>query len=577
MNRLFVVTMFQKLKWSVTKKITFCFSLLVLLILTSSVLIFVSIVNLESNATAERHKSIALADGRSFREHVQSQLNAYSDAIYLTQQRVINSSYALQAQDSLTKLRLDEPDKLQNPQSQLFILDKSYQELTKIFVELNRNLLNQEVAEADRLWAGNLGLRNYILNSTDNYLKELELDNQLIIQDSSFSSVFTKSIAVAAGLLAIIFAVLLAWLLSAAIGQPMATIRRYLDKVSAGDYSGSLLLPNRDELGDLAQALNFNVETFRGLIESFNIGSKIEEAVKNLKTVSSRQARNANEQVSYTTQVSAAMQELSATAQAINQNADEVAEASQTTFGQVQTVINTSAEVSKTVQQLKEVVVKAGQSIELANADFGFLVEKLNDVDSHSQNSEVIVKIITELAQQIHLLALNAAIEAVGAGTYGERFAVIAREVKDLAARSSQSAGNIKTLIVATRRATQEARLQALERHENVGNLVDLGSKVEQVVEIVLSQVDTNQQAVQAILDAAEKSAYQSSQIRAAAYEQQAASEQILANIRSITEAVSVGAEGSHNVAATSVQLSLISAALTNRLAQLSLPIATAG
>lgn len=74
-----------------------------------------------------------------------------------------------------------------------------------------------------------------------------------------------------------------------------------------------------------------------------------------------------------------------------------------------------------------------------------------------------IVGSISGIAGQTNLLALNAAIEAARAGEAGRGFAVVASEVRELASRSSESAGQIGGLVETTRQRIDQLAI-SLER-----------------------------------------------------------------------------------------------------------------
>jgi methyl-accepting chemotaxis protein len=72
------------------------------------------------------------------------------------------------------------------------------------------------------------------------------------------------------------------------------------------------------------------------------------------------------------------------------------------------------------------------------------------DIKDSGQQIGTVIKLIDDIAFQTNILALNASVEAARAGVHGMGFAVVAEEVRNLAARSAEAAKNSQKLITIT-------------------------------------------------------------------------------------------------------------------------------
>jgi methyl-accepting chemotaxis protein len=121
---------------------------------------------------------------------------------------------------------------------------------------------------------------------------------------------------------------------------------------------------------------------------------------------------------------------------------------------------------SKGQQKVDSAVVAMRQSAQTIR-DAQSCVKELTEQAKEVAN---ILEDITDIAAQTKLLALNASIEASRSGQHGMGFAVVAREVRDLAERTKESTTKISTVLQANdvqSTAVAEAMQTAVDHSES--------------------------------------------------------------------------------------------------------------
>ncbi len=333
--------------------------------------------------------------------------------------------------------------------------------------------------------------------------------------------------------ISIILVSLLVERISASIIKPVKTLVAKVLEISEGNLGTKIDVKGNDEISLLSKEFNSFVERLRDSMDKIkklvgqtktsndnvkksidniingqnssyynSLSEKISRGIIQLNEQTEVVLDNVRDQTASSEESLAALEEISSTAQHMNQNIILTAKS-----------FEKSLEISKnSTKDINKMSISMGEITESVN-ETNEEIDKLKDI---SNNIGQIIVSINGVAEQTNLLALNAAIEAARAGEAGRGFAVVADEIRKLAEQTNKETGKIESLIGTIQTSVEKVK----ESGEEVKIKVEQGLKLSKLAEEGIAKIteltDTNAEDINGIVTSVKEQTTASQEITTA-------------------------------------------------------------
>lgn len=375
------------------------------------------------------------------------------------------------------------------------------------------------------------------------------IDDQVASIEKDFSSYVTgrMTLFIISTLIEGIIVVLLLIMIIISIIRPLKKCISSIGVMEQGDFSqamGTALLKRRDDFGKLAASLESMRNEMSGLIgevksQATEITRMVQEIDDNIQALDEE-----IENVSATTEelaagmeeTAASSEEINAMSHEINAMSHEIESAAKSIATRSQDGATEADDIRDRAVGIKKTTTENDERTKAIHAEINEgLTKALEDIKVVDQIG-VLAESIMEITGQTNLLALNASIEAARAGEAGKGFAVVADEIRVLAEQS-------KAAVVHIQDVTKNVV-------ESVTNLADGAKKL---LEFVGTDVVDS---FAGFSDMADSYSNDAGSIDALVTDFSASSEQLLASINGVMDAIgevskaaTEGATGTNDIA----------------------------
>jgi methyl-accepting chemotaxis protein len=300
-----------------------------------------------------------------------------------------------------------------------------------------------------------------------------------ISTDSSRSVLWWQAAAAAASAVFVgLPGVLAALWFANSIAQPVRRALVVAESIAAGDLTGSVPQGGEHEVGRLLGAFGRMTGSLGGLIGRIqSAGERLSTVEEKAATALVRQDRSVRTFSDTATEISAAINRISATSEDL--------------LGATSEVTEVAREAARVADQGRGGLEGMTASMQQLDEAMNAFTRKLSTISQRASGITAVVTTIAKVADQTNLLSVNATIEAEKAGESGRGFRIVAQEIRRLADQTALATKDIERMVRDLQAAVSGGTME-MDRFRNevsvrIGEVSTISEQLGRIIEPVQS------------------------------------------------------------------------------------------
>lgn len=336
-------------------------------------------------------------------------------------------------------------------------------------------------------------------------------------------------------------------------------------------------LTSIEEMAASIKSVSVNAESLSANVEETS--SSVTQMMASVENV----ARNMDSLASSVTETSSTVEQMTVSIEQVAKGAEDLSRVVQNAATSVEHMTKSVDQVGNHIQEAgaisqrsvkearagSEALSRTFKGIKTISGTMGGIATLIQTLETSSQEIVKIIEVIEDITDKTNLLALNASIQAAQAGEAGHGFAVVAREVRELADRSRVAAKEISDVIRRVQAETEAAVKSTVMGAQESAEAMDMADRAAEALKKIIEGVEKTDQIMGMIVTVTSKQREgskevltyvatmreSSDQVKRAMSEQAAGGRQIRLSVENMNQIMQEVSRGTREQAAGSKQI----------------------